>query len=101
MINLIFSHIKDLGAEGADLFQLYIVLHYGINILNGIMVLVGICMLLILAFRIISSLNTSIDIVNRVHRQLGGCGDPYYEHEKRAVRSFIDKAIEKHKKGEL
>jgi len=101
MINLIFSHIKDLGAEGADLFQLYIGLYYGVDILNGIMTLLGVYMLLKMVYMIISSYSFGWDIVNTIHKETGGKQFIHYQFEKRAVRSFIDKALEKHKKGEL
>ena len=101
MINLIFSHIKDLGAEGADLFQLYILAHYGVNILIGLIITGGLYLISRAVIRAVCAHDRRVECFDQINSAINNSGRCVTDKEHQDVYSFINKAIEKHKKGEL
>lgn len=96
MIDLIFSHIQGLGAEGAELFKLYLGLYYGYNLICGIMVLSGIYLIVRHIRSICMDQTFHIDQCKRVHRLYFGTEyNPSCGWDRKELDTVISKELSK------
>jgi len=99
MIELIFSHIKDLGAEGAEAFYWYLGIYYGYNIFKTIIIASVVCLIVIVVKRIFQVSIFGSKIADKIHQDaLNQYGSCYNRRELEAVESFVNNAIKNHNK---
>jgi len=93
MLEMIFTYINQLGAEGAEVFKYYLVAVYGIGLINSLLVAAVIIFITMKLYKLFRGMCTSSDCLKNIAITLGedgfkACSSYDRDHLMRKIRTL-------------